>query len=109
MRQPPSYESIVRTHQLNVLAPGSDIAVKDGDLVLNRRGDISWADPKFDALFHFVRAYQMNEPTLALLFDQSVATVSAEAALVEEINNAAERAARDQLAGLPGSYEDMLG
>lgn len=103
MGKPPDYAMLVKEHELKILVPGSDLGMKNGDLVLNRRGGLAWQDPKFDALFQFVQGYRMNEPTIGFLFEQVLQAEAREEELVNELNAAAQKQAEDMVAGLPPS------
>lgn len=109
MRKPPEYEWLMKTYNITTLMGGSDLALDRaaGGLVQNRRGGISWEDSKFDAMFQFVRTYQMNEPTLFLLFEQIKTSVIKESELIRALNMDAEQRAHEMLKGRQVKYNSM--
>lgn len=78
---------------------GSDLALNraTGSLVRSKRGDLMWQGKAHNAMFQFVRNYEMNEPKLKAQFAEILASNKKESELVKASNEYAEAMALKSL------------
>ncbi len=88
MSKPSRYEELMNKHNIVSIKGGSDLALDlaTGGLAMSKRGDLKWQGKAHNAMFKFVRNFEMYEPQLLSLFDNILQSQINEVFLVEKIN-----------------------
>jgi hypothetical protein len=69
LQQIPAHREIITRNQIEALAKGLDLAIKDGDLALTRRGELMLGDKTSHAFFDLVRDWRYNYAPMKVAFD----------------------------------------
>jgi len=71
---PPQYREIIDRYNVDFLKAPGDLAVKNGDIAVTKRGDFMLNSDEYSALVTLVTYWSFNEPYLRNLFDLSLTT-----------------------------------
>jgi len=100
----PSHQEIVTKFNLEILKCPGDLALKNGDLVLTKSGDLMLNNEHYSAMRRFVSAWRFNAPMLQSLFDITMAVSSRSKDLKRSLNQVVDhRLAPNQKPFPPGS------
>lgn len=86
------YEELMIKHNIVSIIGGSDLALDTttGGLMMSKRGDVMWQGKAHNAMFQFVRDFEMNVMKLKSQFAEILGSYVQEAALVDRSNKHAE-------------------
>lgn len=103
------FEELMNKHNIVSIMGGSDFAMDPitGGLKMSKHGDVMWKGKAHNAMFKFLRDYEMNAPKLKAQFAEILDSHANEATIIDSLNQHAEEIARKIMTNEPIDGEEM--
>lgn len=103
------YEELMKKHNIVSILGGSDLALDltTGGLMMSKRGDVMWQGKAHNAMFQFVRDFEMNAPKLKSQFAEILESSVKEVAFVDYLNKHGEEIAKKMMNNEPIAGNEM--